>query len=96
MLQPIVRLPRSEATEALALWRGVEAASGARDLLQLCGSLDVAAGGGGPGADALQAMQEASQVRQLWQPVAWPRGCLCPGPFLLAGSGGLGGGETHV
>ena len=53
----------SEAREALALWRGVEAASGCGGLLELCGTLDVAPGGGdAPAAVALLQMGEACQA----------------------------------
>ena len=64
MLLPHTRPPRpcSEATEAFALWRGVEAASGARSLLHLCGSIDIAPAGSGAAAAALGAMQEAGRV----------------------------------
>ncbi|KAI3434829.1 hypothetical protein D9Q98_002884 [Chlorella vulgaris] len=55
----------NEATEALALWRGIEAACGARDLLQMCGTLDIAPPGSGPAAAALGAMQEASRAADL-------------------------------
>lgn len=54
---------RSEATESLALWRGVEAASGARDLLHLCGSIDMdPTRGSSAGSEALGRMQDASKV----------------------------------
>ena len=45
------------------LWRGVEAASGARPLLQLCGSVDMTPTRGSSAAsEALGAMQDASKV----------------------------------
>lgn len=56
---------RSSATEAMALWRGVEAASGARHLLSLCGSIDIAPTRGSSAAsEALGRMEDASVVSE--------------------------------
>ena len=54
----------SAASEAFALWRGVEAsAEGARGLLHLCGSIDIApVRGSSAASDVLGAMQDASRV----------------------------------
>ncbi|PRW57777.1 N-methyltryptophan oxidase [Chlorella sorokiniana] len=57
----------SAATEAFALWRGIEAsAEGARGLLHLCGSIDIApVRGSSAASDALGAMQDASRAAGL-------------------------------
>ena len=68
---------RSAATEAFALWQGNEAsAEGARSLLHLCGSIDVApVRGSSAASDELGAMQDASRVRSnAGHPCGWRGG----------------------
>ena len=82
-------LPNSEATESLALWRGVEAAADARGLLQLCGSVDIApVRGSSAASEALGALQDASQVLGCWTQPERAEGC--------CGGGGGGGGGPEV